>query len=295
MPAVGVAIRAFSNPGDGVIIQPPVYPPFFRIIEDNRRVIVESPLLLEDGYFRMDFDNLKARLSDPGNRILMLCSPHNPVGRVWERDELEKLGRLCVDTGTLLISDEIHADLVFDPFRHTPTASISPAIAGNVIACVSPSKTFNIPGLQTAYAVIPDRELREAFQVSLRAAAIGSHNNFGLVAGDAAYREGGPWRISMLDYIMANRDYAISFFKKEMPWVSVRPPEGTYLLWLDFSRCELAESELNDRLINRGKVVLDPGSWFGREWSGWQRLNIGCPRSLLEEGLKRILSAFSDL
>ena len=295
MPAVGVAIRAFSNPGDGVIIQPPVYPPFFRIIEDNRRVIVESPLLLEDGYYSMDFENLRARLSDPGNRILLLCSPHNPVGRVWGRDELEKLGRLCVDTGTLLISDEIHADLVFDPFRHTPTASISPSIAENVIACVSPSKTFNIPGLQTAYAVIQNRELREAFQVSLRAAAIGSHNNFGLVAGDAAYREGAPWRSSMLEYIMANRDYALSFFRQEMPWVGVRPPEGTYLLWLDMRGSGLDPETVTERLIHKGRVVLDPGYWFGNEGRGWQRLNIGCPRSLLEEGLKRILSAFSDL
>ena len=293
MPAVGVAIRAFSNPGDGVIIQPPVYPPFFRIIEDNERVVVENPLVSQEGYFRMDFENLGALLSDPGNRIMLLCSPHNPVGRVWGKDELERLGRLCVDTGTLLISDEIHADIVFDPFRHTPTASINPSIAENTITCVSPSKTFNIPGLQTAYGVIQNRELREAFQLSLRATAIGRHNSFGLVAGDAAYREGAPWRSLMLEYIMANRDHALSFFRREMPWVEVYPPEGTYLLWLDMSSSGLDPEEVTKRLIYKGRVVLDPGYWFGDEGRGWQRLNTACPRSVLDEGLKRILYTFS--
>ncbi|MDO9507976.1 MAG: MalY/PatB family protein [Thermovirgaceae bacterium] len=295
MPAVGVAIRAFTRHGDGVIIQPPVYPPFFRIIEDNDRAIIENPLLLEDGVFRMDFESLEVKLSDPRNRILLLCSPHNPVGRVWTKEELELVGRLCLDTGTLLLSDEIHADIVFKPFRHIPAASFDPSLAENIITCVSPSKTFNIPGLQTAYTIISNPELRDGFQASLRATAIGSHNNFGLVAGDAAYREGAPWRDSMLEYIMGNRDFALSFFKKEMPWVAVSPPEGTYLLWLDFNECRETEEAVNKRLINKGKVVLDPGSWFGKEWSGWQRLNLACPRSIMIDGLERIKTAFSDL
>lgn len=296
MPAVGVAIRAFSKSGDGVVIQPPVYPPFFRIIEDNQRKVVESPLINQNGHFRMDLEDLKVKLADPRNRIFLLCSPHNPVGRVWMKDELEILGRLCLDTGTLLLSDEIHADIVFNPFRHVPAASFDPSFARNIITCVSPSKTFNIPGLQTAYTVISDPVLREGFQASLRATAIGGHhNNFGLVAGDAAYREGAAWRDEMLEYIMGNRDFALSFFKNEMPWVGAFPPEGTYLLWLDFNECRETEESINGRLIKNGKVVLDPGSWFGKDWSGWQRLNLACPRSLLEDGLERIRNAFDDL
>lgn len=296
MPAVGVAIRAFSRYGDGVVIQPPVYPPFFRIIEDNQRKVVENPLINNNGHFRMDLDDLNAKLADPRNRILLLCSPHNPVGRVWTKEELEQVGRLCLDTGTLLLSDEIHADIVFKPFRHIPAASVDPLFAENIITCVSPSKTFNIPGLQTAYTVISNPEIRAGFQASLRATAIGGHHsNFGLVAGDAAYRGGAKWRDAMLEYIMENRDFAMSFFKKNMPWVAVSNPEGTYLLWIDFNGCREVEEMINERLINKGKVVLDPGSWFGKEWSGWQRLNLACPRSLLLDGLERIRNAFGDI
>lgn len=293
MPAVGVAIRAFSQSGDGVVIQPPVYPPFFRIIEDNQRKVIESPLIIQNGHFRMDINDLKAKLSDPRNRILLLCSPHNPVGRVWTREELTTVAQLCLDTGTLLLSDEIHADIVFKPFRHIPAASFDPSLAKNIITCVSPSKTFNIPGLQTAYTVISDPVLRDGFQSSLRATAIGGHpSNFGLTASDAAYKGGAAWRDSMLDYILESRDFALSFFKQEMPWVPVYAPEGTYLLWLDFNGCRETEEAVNERLVKKGKVVLDPGSWFGKDWSGWQRLNLACPRSLLADGLNRIKIAF---
>ena len=296
MPAVGVAIRAFSRSGDGVVIQPPVYPPFFRIIEDNQRKVVENPLINKNGHFCMDLEDLKVKLADPRNRILLLCSPHNPVGRVWTKEELELVGRLCLDTGTILVSDEIHADIVFKPFRHRPVASVDPMFAGNTITCVSPSKTFNIPGLQTAYTIITDPALRNDFQASLRATAIGGHHsNFGLVAGDAAYKGGAQWREAMLEYIMGNMDLALSFFRKNMPWVGVSDPEGTYLLWLDFTGCRETEETVNDLLIKKGKVVLDPGSWFGEQWRGWQRLNLGCPRSLLGEGLERIRSSLEDL
>ncbi len=294
MPAIGEAIRAFSRPGDGIVIQPPVYPPFFRIVADNDRKVVENPLVNDQGYYRIDTDSLRPILEDPGNRILLLCSPHNPVGRVWRKDELEQVGRMCIETGTLLVSDEIHADLVFKPDRHFPSASISTDIAANTITCISPSKTFNIPGLQTAYAVISDPSLRKGLQASLRAASIGTHNVFGLVASDAAYIHGAPWRESMLEYIRENRDQAVSFIREEMPWVRVRPPEGTYLMWLDMRGSGLDPEEVTEKLIHKGRVVLDPGYWFGKEGSGWQRLNIGCPRSLLKEGLKRIKSSFQD-
>ena len=294
MPAIGAAIRAFSKPGDGVVIQPPVYPRFLRIVEYNGRKVTENPLINDCGYYRIDLDALRSLLQDPVNRILLLCSPHNPVGRVWKKEELEQVGRICLETGTLLISDEIHADLVFNPGRHIPSASISPDVALNIITCISPSKTFNIPGLQTAYTVIPDPSLREGFQASLRAAAIGTHNIFGLAASDAAYRHGAPWRESMLEYIKGNLDRAIAFFREEMPWVGVCPPEGTYLLWLDMTGSGLGAEMVTERLIQNGRVVLDPGYWFGKEGRGWQRLNIGCPRSLLEEGLERIKSSFQD-
>jgi len=292
MPAIGAAIRAFSDPGDGVVIQPPIYPPFFRIVRDNGREVVENPLINEDGHYRMDLDGLKNLLKVRKNRILLLCSPHNPVGRVWTREELEQLCRLCLETETLLVSDEIHADLVFKPSVHVPVPTIAPDLADRVITCISPSKTFNIPGLQTAYTVIKDETLREGFQASLRAAGVGAHNVFGLVAAEWAYRHGAHWLNSALRYMRGNIDRAIAFFQEEMSWVKVRAPEGTYLLWLDMSASGLAPGAVTERLICKGRVVLDPGYWFGTQGSGWQRLNIACPRSLLDEGLRRIRDSF---
>ena len=292
MPAIGAAIRAFSDPGDGVIIQPPVYPPFFRIVKDNGRQVVENPLINDGGRYRMDMEGLRVLLEEGENRILLLCSPHNPVGRVWTREELDGVCRLCRETGTLLVSDEIHADLVFKPFAHIPAASISPEKADRIITCVSPSKTFNIPGLQTAYTVIADPGLREGFQTSLRAAGIGAYNVFGLAAAEAAYRHGAPWLRSVLHYLKENIDRSLAFFQEEMPWVKTRAPEGTYLLWLDMSASGLAPEAVTERLIQKGKVVLDPGYWFGNQGSGWQRLNVGCPWRLLEEGLRRMKAAF---
>ena len=292
MPAIGAAIRAFSDPGDGVVIQPPVYPPFFRIVRDNGREVVENPLINEEGYYRMNLEGLENLLKDRKNRILLLCSPHNPVGRVWTREELERVCRLCQETETLLVSDEIHADLVFEPSVHVPAATVAPDLADRVITCISPSKTFNIPGLQTAYTIINDEALRESFQASLRAAGIGAHNIFGLVAAETAYRHGDHWLKSALRYMRENIGRAIAFFQREMPWVKVHAPEGTYLLWLDMSASGLAPEAVTERLICKGRVVLDPGYWFGTQGSGWQRLNIACPRSLLEEGLRRMKDSF---
>jgi cystathionine beta-lyase len=295
IPAAGAAIRGFSEPGEGIVIQPPVYPPFFKIISDNGRRIVENPLIEKKGRYVMDLDDLERKLSDPSNKILLFCSPHNPVGRVWDRGEIEAVARICLDTGTILISDEIHSDIFFEPSKHIPVSSLDSKISSLTITCVSPSKTFNIPGLQAAFAVISDGSIREKFRESLRGTGTCRQSVFGLVASDAAYMYGSDWRREMLEYIRGNRDLAVDFFRAEMPRVKVFSPEGTYLLWLDFRAYGKDDKTLADRLINKGKVVLDPGEWFGIQGSGFQRLNLASPRSMIKDGLKRILSAFSDL
>jgi len=292
MPALGMIIRHFSNPGDGVLIQPPIYPPFFRIAEENGRRAVLNPLRLENGRYVMDMESLASKVRQKDTRILLLCSPHNPVGRVWEQKELLGLADLCIENDVLLVSDEIHADIVYPGHAHTSVASISPEYERSIITCVSPSKTFNIPGLQTSYVIIPDAKKREKFLAARNAAVAAKHNVFGLVAAETAYRDCNRWREEMIRYVRGNLDRALAFFGEKMPWVKPCVPEGTYLLWLDFNESGLSSQTITENLLLGGKVALDPGHWFGEEGAGWQRLNLACPRELLEDGLERIRGSF---
>jgi cystathionine beta-lyase len=242
----------------------------------------------------MDFEELERACGDKAVKMVLLCSPHNPVGRVWTERELDKLVKISQKTDTIIISDEIHADLVHSGNRHIPYATRAKETS-LWITCVSPSKTFNIPGLNTSYTIIADKALRSAYSKSHRATAASHHNVFGLVAAKAAYTNGDTWRREMLACIERNLEQAITFFQISMPWVGLTRPEGTYLLWLDFRKSGLNSEKITERLLQKGRVALDPGHWFGKEGEGFQRLNVACPAELLEDGLRRIRSAFADI
>ncbi len=290
VPAINLAIRAFSHPGDKVIVQTPVYYPFFAAIENTGRHIVRNPLKYENGKYFMDFEDLKSKI-DTRTKILILCNPHNPVGRVWTKPELEKLAEICIENNILIVSDEIHSDIVRRGQKHIPIASISPEISEKTISCYSVSKTFNLAGLQTAVSIITNPKLNMEFQNSMENVNLSSGNIFGLVAMEAAYRYGEEWLEELLDYLDGNYKFLKKFVSEKMPRVKVAEAEGTYLVWLDFSELGISQDKLNDLMVNKAKVALDGGEMFGEEGIGFMRINIGCPRKMLEEGLNRIATA----
>lgn len=283
-------IMALSEPGDKVIVQPPVYFPFFTSIKGSGRKMVENPLVIKDGRYTFDFDNLK-QIIDTQTKLLILCSPHNPGGMVWKMDELEELSRICADNGIVIISDEIHADLVFDGFRHIPIPMVSEQIAMNSAVLMAASKTFNVAGLSTAFMIIPNKKLRVKYERVLHTIHIDSGNIFGNIATEAALREGYDWLMQLMSYLEGNYNFLETFFTQRMPRVKIMKPEATFLVWLDFTAYNLSEKELAKRLIEGG-VALNKGSIFGTGGEGYFRLNFGCPRVVLEEGLIKIDKAF---
>ncbi len=294
VPAVNIAIQAFTRPGDRIIIQPPVYYPFEMAIRKNRRVLVENPLILEGGRYRMDYSGLK-KVVDQHTRLLILCSPHNPVGRVWQRQELEQLVEICLDHEILIVSDEIHADLTLNGHRHTPTAVLSEEAARISITCTAASKTFNLAGLTQAQVFISDLALRKRFQDHLDRVWIDMGNIFGILATETAYTHGADWLDQLLRYIEDNLRFLIRFLEEHLPQVKVLPLEGTYLAWLDFRPLGLSDPEINARLLDRARVWLDEGGIFGSGGEGFQRINLACPKVILAEGLERIAAALADL
>jgi cystathionine beta-lyase len=292
VPAINLAILALSEPGDDVVIQPPVYHPFAQGILRNGREVAENPLAFEGGRYRMDFGQLE-RLIGPRTRLVILCSPHNPVGRVWEQGELKRLGEICLRRGVLLLSDEIHGDLVLPGFRHLPTAALSPELAGITVAFISATKTFNLAGLGSSLTVIPDPVLRKRFMQTKDSLWPGLANAFSVAASEAAWRHGEPWLDSLLAYILDNYEFLARFFAERLPAVQVMPLEGTYLAWLDCRGLGLSDGELKERIVQRAGVWLDDGPKFGTGGQGFQRLNLACPRSTLREALERIAGALS--
>ncbi|MBI5029241.1 MAG: pyridoxal phosphate-dependent aminotransferase [Chloroflexi bacterium] len=282
-----LAINTFTQPGDKIIIQPPVYHPFFHIVKNNGRQIVENPLREENGYYRMDLADLEKQI-DSRTKALILCSPHNPVGRVWTKDELTALGEICLRRNVLIFSDEIHSDLILRGNRHTPLAMISPELADLTLTFIAPSKTFNIPGMFTSALIIPNPKLNAQFCLTLENMAQGHGNIFGMIALEAAYRHGAEWLAQMLEYLQDNIDFTIRFFNERIPQIKVACPEGTYLLWLDCRALGLDQQGLRDLFLKKSKVALNDGSIFGVQGEGFMRMNIGCPRSVLQEGLERI-------
>lgn len=295
VPALSFIIRAFCQPGDKVVVQPPVYYPFFRVIENNGCHVVNNPLKLSNKKYFIDWEDLERKVDDPRVKLLILCSPHNPVGRVWQKEELIILGEICLKHHIIVVSDEIHADILFKGYIHTPFASISPAFAHNSITCTAPSKTFNLAGLQTSSIIIPNKKYYKIYENILDSSALNENNVFGLVALEAAYRDGEEWLEQLLSYLNENLKFLMKYFKERIPKVKVIKPEGTYLVWLDCRQLGLSVKDLNNFMIKKARVALDDGHWFGTEGKGFMRINIACPRSFLEEGLKRIEEAVNRL
>jgi cystathionine beta-lyase len=295
VPALNMLVRAFVSPGDRVLIQPPVYRPFYRAIENNNAELALNPLVYEDGRYRMDIEDLEAKCRDPKVKMAILCNPHNPVGRVWTREELAQFGEICIDHGVLVVSDEIHGDLIYKGNIFTPFANANDSFSQNSIICTSPSKTFNLAGLQTSCVVIPNEDLRSSFNKVLQSNGLSGISAFGVVAVQAAYDHGEEWLVQLLEYIEDNLKYLEQYIAEHIPQLTVVRPEGTYLVWLDCHRLRLGKWELKQFMLEEAKVYLEEGFIFGPEGEGFERINIACPRAILVEALDRIRQAVGKL
>ncbi len=289
IPALNMVIRTFTAPGDKIIIQPPVYYPFFSCIENNGRTPVVNPLRVEGDRYVMDFSDLEEKI-DSRVKLLILCSPHNPVGRVWQEKELRRLAEICRRHRILVASDEIHSDLVLTG-RHTPFPALGPECARNAIVLTSTSKTFNLAGLQVSNTIISDPELRRRFRHTQQCGGFTRPNVFGQVAVEAAYNHGEAWLEELLTYLKGNLDYILDFVRKHMPAFKIIPPEGTYLVWMDCRSLGLDDKELKSFLLQKAGVGFSLGYPFGPGGEGFVRINIACPRAHLREALERLREA----
>jgi cysteine-S-conjugate beta-lyase len=290
MPAVHWAIQAVTRPGDRVIVQPPVYPPFFRAVRLSGCEVVENPLRCDGTRYVIDFDHLE-RLCDARTKMLLLCSPHNPVGRVWTPQELWRLAELCRRHQVLICSDDIHCDLVYSEAAHTPLASLAEEFAEITITCHSSNKTFNLAGFGSAFAIIPNPRLLRDFEHVKQQAGNYSGNLFGMLATEIAYTQGADWLDQLLAYLQQNRDLAVQFIEQRIPGIKPVRPEGNFLIWLDCRALGLDEAGLKAFMLKQARLWLNDGPTFGRGGAGFQRLNIGCPRATLEEALHRMEEA----
>ena len=291
--AIATAIRAFTIKGDAVLIQQPVYYPFANMIRQNERVIVDNPLRLIEGRYEIDFADFEQKIIEHRVKLFILCSPHNPVGRVWTRAELEQLAAICLRHNVIVVADEIHEEFVRPGFRHIPFAAISDEAAAITVTCTSPSKTFNLAGLQISNIFIRDKELRHRFKEELSRTGYDEPNTLGLAGAKAAYEYGAAWLTELLAYLEENNARTRAFLAQHLPKVTLIEPEGTYLLWLDFSAYGLSDEELNAKIIRDAYLWLDDGPIFGAGGSGFQRINIACPWATLEQGLKNLAEAFA--
>ncbi len=292
--ALAFILKALTREGDGIIIQPPVYYPFYGVIRDNARTIVENPLRLEGNRYVMDFEDLERQASRKDVTALLLCSPHNPVGRVWTEEELRRAGEICARHGVLVITDEIHEDLVLSGYRHRPFGSLGEDFAANSVTCVAPSKTFNLAGLQCSFIIIPDERKRNLVKQALDAAHLGRPNVFALAAAPVAFQECDYWVDALMAYVEENVVLLRNFLAQRLPKARLTEPEGTYLGWVDFREYGFSREELERRMLEKGKIWLDEGYIFGDSGSGFERIVLACPRSLLQEGLERIERAVQD-
>jgi cystathionine beta-lyase len=292
VPALNFLIRTFVAPGEKVLVQTPVYYPFFAAIENNEAQIVRNPLIFEDGRYRMDFADLEQKASDPAVKLAILCHPHNPIGRVWTPDELTRFADICLANDVQIVSDEIHGDLIFSGVKFHPLASLRDDLAGRVITCTAASKTFNLAGLHLSGIIVPDEEQRTRFSKTLTAAGlIAGVGIFDAVAVEAAYNQGEEWLEQVMAYIEGNLRYMQEYLAQHLPQIKVVPPEGTYLIWLDCRALELDKADLRRLMLREARVYLDEGYIFGEEGEGFERINIACPRSILAEALERIKKA----
>lgn len=286
--ALAMAVKAYTNLGDKILVQYPRYYPFSETIEDNGRRVVSSDLILgEDNRYHIDFDDFENKIRDNNIKLFFLCNPHNPVGRVWTRDELTRLGDICVKYGVTVVSDEIHHDFVFKG-EHTVFASIKKEFEDITITCTSPSKTFNLASMLISNIFIANSDLRYRFKRAIDAAGISQLGVMGLVATEAAYSKGEEWYQAVKKYIADNIEFTKKYVEESLPGVKMIDTEGTYLVWLDFRGTEIPSEELNRRIIYEAKLWLDDGKIFGDQGDGFQRINVACPRAILQEALNRI-------
>jgi cystathionine beta-lyase len=288
--ALAIAASVFTREGDGVIVQPPVFFDFFDILRENNRTLICNPLLLEDNRYLMDFDDLEVKASDPKTKMIYLCNPHNPVGRVWTADELKRLGDICLRHDVIVVADEIHGDITYPGHAYTPFASLGAAYAANAITCLSPAKTFNIASNCSAFTVIAHDQRRKAFQAENSRLTVNKNNAFASVAMQAAYMSGGPW----LDQVLAYLDINVGLVRNRLeaiPGVTMIEPEGTFLLWLDFRELGMSPDELTTFLRSKAKWAVTRGQAFGLQGNDFARLNIACPHARLDAALETLAGA----
>ncbi|MTH55534.1 putative C-S lyase [Bacillus mangrovi] len=291
--ALSLAVQTYTEPGDKVLLQSPVYTPFFDMVTRNSRKVANSQLSLKNGRYEIDFDDLARQMADPDVKLMLLCNPHNPGGRAWTREELEKIGSLCEEHDVLMVSDEIHSDLMLFGNRHVSFASISERFAARTITCFAPSKTFNLAGLQASVMVIENDSLRRKMDETLHRQGFFTLNALGAAALEASYTAGAEWLEELKAYLARNMDYAIEFLEKEVPGVKAVKPDATYLLWIDCRELGLEDKEIKHLLLHKGKIALEEGAKYGPGGEGFVRLNAGCPLETLKDGLERIKTAFS--
>lgn len=293
VPAIATVVETFTNEGDNILITSPVYPPFFNVPGHQQRNIVECRMIEEKGKYSIDFEEFE-RCLKKDVKLFILCNPHNPAGIVWSNEELKQMLELCNKYNVLVLSDEIHADLVLPGSVHTPLAKVAEEIGGRVITCVAPTKTFNLAGVQAAIMIAKDEDLREALQKNALSHGQMDLNAFASSALVAAYEEGGPWLNKLLEIISSNMDYVIDKLHEAVPKIHIRKPEATYLLWIDYRNTGLSEQEMMDKLLKKGKLALEPGSKYGEAGKGFLRMNIAAPRSVVEDGVERFITAMNS-
>lgn len=291
--AQALALLCFTRPGDRVAVMNPVYHPFFLVTQRLEREVVFSPLVLRDGHYHIDYARLEQDLD--GCRVLILCNPHNPGGRVWTEDELHRVADICHRRGVMVLSDEIHADLTLPGYRHHPFATVSPRAAAISLTFMAPSKAFNMPGLASSYAIAVDPGIRRRFQTFLEAGEFGEGHMLAYVGCAAAYREGEEWLGQLLDYIQGNIDFTEQFLKERIPAIGMIRPQASYLIFLDCRRLGLPQPELVNLFVDKAHLALNDGTMFGRGGEGFMRLNVGCPRSVLRRALEQLEEAVSHL
>ena len=286
--AIAIAIRAFTQKGDAILIQQPVYYPFADKVTENDRQLVVNPLILKNGRYEMDFADMERKIADNHVKMLLLCSPHNPVGRVWTKEELLRVGEICQKYGVLVVSDEIHADFTYAGHTHRVFASVKSEFADFTITCTAPSKTFNLAGLQNSNIFIPNRQLRHAYKKELSACGCGGTNCMGMAACQAAYEAGADWLEQLKQYLAGNLAYVRQFLREKLPEIALVEPEGTYLVWLDLRKLGLTEQQQRQLIVQDAKLWLDTGTLFGQGGEGFERINIACPRATIEQAMQRL-------
>ncbi|MDQ0229797.1 MalY/PatB family protein [Metabacillus malikii] len=292
--AISMAIQTFTGADDKIVVQPPVYYPFFEMAKKHKREVLYNALKLNENHrYEIDFADFEKKVADPKTKMFILCNPHNPSGRIWSRDELTKMAELCLKHDVLIISDDIHSDLLLFGNEYTPLASISEEIANNTITCIAPSKTFNLAGLQASAVLIPNATLKRKYTQTLQLHGLMGLNTFGMVSMEAAYKHGSEWLDQLINYLEDNVKEVEKVVQEKLPHFKVMRPESTYLVWIDARKEQKTDEEMKELLLKKGKLALEPGSKFGENGAGFLRMNIACPRETLRDGLNRLVQAFS--